>query len=290
MVDILITGTIIASPREVIRDGYVYVKDGVIEDVGGAPVPDDYTFAGLLLGGRGRIIAPGLVGLIDALAYPIRFERPSMTDRLSLYQSMDPGELATGALPAIYEAHLSGITTLIVEGIDYRVLDKIEEAVGGRYYLALPVCYKGDPTITRLHVLVADDKCNGRADVHERGGWGYNGDSRLLAMFSRISYSLANISGVYEMSYRLAELAGLEPPVIRRGRLAELVVYNTLRPPAMMLHTGNPGMLMEVYSSGARVESLIIGRDVLVDVGEHLYIADKQLDEARRIAEKLISR
>ncbi len=290
MVDILLTGTVLISSDKVVHDGYVYVKDGVIEDIGESPVPEDYTFAGLILGGRGRIIAPGLVGLIDALAYPIRLRMPDMADRLSLYTSTSSKELALAALPAVYEAHMNGITTLIIEGVDQRVLDIIEETVGGRYYLAMPACHNKESSTPRVKALVAGTRCLGDAHIYERNGWGYSNGSRVLALFTRASYSLTNLGNVYAMSHRLAEVLGLEPPVLRKGRLAEIVVYNTIKPPAMMLYTGDASLLINVYSSGARVESLVIGNDVLVDIGEHLYISDKQLEDSRKVIERLTSR
>jgi len=285
VIDILVTGSVIYTGSDVIRDGYILIKGGRIYSVGSMPVPEEFTYATLILGGPGRIVVPGLTALTDILAYPIRFKATSMAERIKFYRSVPREHLVRMALPAIYEAHTSGITSIIIEGIDPATVLSIRDLVGGLYGLAKPSCSDTGITGERIPglitlVRVSDESCRGE---------GVNiGSDDILSLVSRPTYTLYGVKNTYARSSRLRELLGIEPQGIREGIIAEVVVYNVSRPPGMLLEYTDIDVIREIYSIGSRVESLIIGDQVLVDGHEHLYIVEKDFNEARKISERYV--
>ncbi len=277
MIEVLITGSVIVTGREVVRDGYVYVKNGRILAVGSGTPPEDYTFAHLILGGHGRIIAPALTAIVDAPAYPWRLRLPRLADRAGLYRSLSRQEASTASLPAVYEAHVHGISRIVVEYHDPWLASDLAGRVGGFYHTARPACLEGRGDLT-----VAGEGCEGEADITYPAG-DAGGHGRVLALVGRPVVRPQG-PGVWEASENLRRLLGLQPGEIREGRIAEIAVYNTSRPPAMFLHQAPDEAIAGIHSLGLRVETLLAGEAILVDQGEHLYIAEKQFSEASRLA------
>jgi len=289
MVDILVTGSILYTGESVVKDGYVYVKNGRIIDLGGGGPPEDYTYATLLLGGPGRIIAPGLTAIIDAPAYPIRFLRPTLGSRVRLYHAMDDRTALTAALPAVYEAHLAGITRVVTEYTGPSLPYSLSNRVGGLYGLALPACTSQGVPEALPSVAVSGEGCEGEAPLQVVGDEAYHGGEPVLALLRRTSYTRLP-EDAYERSIRLRSLMGLPERVLEPGNPAELVVYNVARPPAMFLDYAGEEAIRKVYSSGARVESLVSGETVVVDQGDHLYIVERDFREARALLGRLLER
>ncbi|MEB3774170.1 MAG: hypothetical protein GSR86_04505 [Desulfurococcales archaeon] len=277
MIDILVTATLIYTGKEVIREGYVYVKGGRIAGVGQMPIPEDLTYATLQLGGEGRIVVPGLVAVLDAAAYPIRFYRPSMRKRIEFYKLLSPEDLARLSLPAVYEAHLSGITSILVEGLDPSLPNRLRDMVGGIYGLAKPGCLEdgqgGD------YVRVSDESCPGGVRIDS---------GEVLALSSKPAYTLASVEDPYKLSLGLRRQAGLGSQEIRPGETAEIAIYDASRPPGMLMEYAPLDVIERIYVYG-RVESLIAADSVLVDGHEHIVISDKDLREARKASIRLLS-
>ncbi len=295
MVDVLITGSVIFTGERFIRNGYVYIRDGRVDSVGEAPVPEEYTYATLILGGPGRIIVPGLTVLASVASYPLRLSMPSMGSRVKFYASNDLKTLILASLPAVYELHMSGATTIIVEGLTPELPLELSRLIGGFYGLAVPVCSGVEPRYVpglASAITIAGSECEGESDIVEINGRGFKGSSRLLSVFGGLSYTISKIGSedpwVESLELRRALL--LPPPAIKPGRVAEIAVYDVSRPPAMLLDMADESKVLKVYVSGARLETLIAGEDVLVDTGEHLYIVEKHFNEFRRLAEKLVSK
>ncbi|MCS7107256.1 MAG: hypothetical protein NZ902_04030 [Acidilobaceae archaeon] len=289
-VDILLTGSVIFTGERVLRRGYVYVKDGKIEGVGEGVVPEEYTYATLVLGGEGRIIAPGLAALASIATYPIRLRKPSMAERVRFYKSSGLKTLMTASLPAVYELHMSGVTVVIVEGLDVSLPLELSKTVGGFYGLAVPVCSGVQPDYVPGLVAVATlsgEGCEGEGEIREVEGKGMTKLGSVLSFFNSISFSLGSSPDPWEENVALRKALSLPPPVIKPGRIAEIAVFDASRPPAMLLDLADDRDIVKVYSSGARLESLIAGEDILVDTGEHLYITEKQFRETRNLAERL---
>lgn len=294
MIDILITGSVIFTGERLLRNGYVYVKNGKITAVGEGPVPEELTYATLILGGEGRAVVPGLAALAAASAYPLRLMKPSMSERVKFYREAGIKSLISAALPAIYELHMSGVTTIVVEGLKTDVPLELSKMIGGFYGLAVPACSGEEasfvPGIAAVSKIYSDD-CPGDGDLKEEGGEIYKGSSRLLSFFNDLSYvSKMRSVDPWQASESLRRALMLPPQVIKQGRMAEIAVFDVSRPPAMLLDMGSEGEIRSIYSSGAKLESLISGEDVLVDTGEHLYIAEKQFREARSMAERLMKK
>ena len=51
---VLINASAVYTGKELLKDAYVYIEDGVIKEVGPQPAPDEAQAATLLLGPRGR--------------------------------------------------------------------------------------------------------------------------------------------------------------------------------------------------------------------------------------------
>jgi len=282
VLEVLITGSVVYTGSEVVRDGYVYVKGGRVVAVGSGLPPEDYTFAHLILGGEGRVVAPSLTAIVDAPAYPWRFNVRGLGARVGLYRRLTQEEAFAASLPAVYEAHVHGVGRVVIEYSGAGLPGELAARVGGFYSLAYPACLGEAPSSPFGVVTVAGEGCGGDATVAYSGGSARAGDGEVLALVGRAVYRPSG-EGVEDASNRLRRLLGLAPASIKEGSQAEIVVYNAARPPGMFLdRADDPARL--AYESGLRAETLLLGDTVLVDQGEHLYIAEKQFSDARSLA------
>ncbi|MEM4426507.1 MAG: hypothetical protein QXV55_02835 [Acidilobaceae archaeon] len=291
--DILLTGSLVFTGKELIKRGYVYIRDGRIVGVGEEPYPDDYSYANLILGGPGRIIAPALTAIASLPYYPFRLRKSSMRERVEFYKSLDPTSLFMLSLPALYDLHTSGISTIVVETLDVEFPLRLSKEIGGLYGLALPACsdektkyVEGLVAITR----VSGEGCEGESDIVEIGGLGYYRGSRVLGFFSGYHYitSSGNTENPWLESLELRKALMLPSLEIKPGRIAEIAVFDGSRPPLLLAENDlDEDTIVNIYKLGLRVESLIVGDDVLIDTGDHLYITEKHFKEARDLGEKI---
>ncbi len=291
LVEVLITASaIILNENEIIKDGYLYIKDGIVEDFGEGVPPEDFTYATLVLGGEGRIVAPGLTTIASPATYPFRFTKPSLKDRIDFHKTLSPSDLALLSLAGIYELHLSGITTVIVEGLGYHFIERIRDMAGGRYGLAYPSCAGKPPNAPEWsvgNVLLADKTCEGGVwdvFIEDEGKHITFNNEEVLALINNFSYNIYGIKNVIERSNALRRILGLGETSIKKNSVAEIVIFNVKKPPAMFLEKAPKDIMLNVYSSGARVESLMVDDEVIVDGGEHLFIVDKHFSDIRKIA------
>lgn len=289
MFDVLITGSVLYTGSELIRDGYVYVKNGKVVDYGQSPVPEEYTYVNLIIGGSGRIIVPSLTALLDAASYPVRLASPSLRDRVRFYQDMSPSEALAIALPAVYEAHMAGIGYIILEYTSLELPNTLRSQIGGRYGLAYPSCMGDPPGDPPSVVTVYGEGCGDSGHVEVRGETGFIGGERVLALFHRKSYSRLDGDPLTESNI-LRRVMGLKPAGIERNERAEIAVYDASRPPGMFLDKAGEEVVRRIYVSGARLETLMVGDAILVDQGEHLYIVEKHFSEARRVGLRVLER
>lgn len=287
--DVLITGSILYTGREIIKDGYVYIKNGKIIDYGQSPVSEDYTYVNLILGGSGRIIVPSLTAVIDAAAYPLRLSSPSLKERVEFYGKIPPSEAVTLSLPAVYEAHMAGIGHVIIEYTSLELPNTLRSLIGGKYGLAYPSCVGKPPGEPPSVITVYGEGCGESGQVEVRDGSGYVSGERVLALFNRATYSRLEGDPLTE-SNRLREAIGLKPATIEKNERAEIAVYNASRPPGMFLDKAGEDVIRRIYVSGARLETLMVGDAILVDQGEHLYIVEKHFSEARKAGLRILER
>jgi len=276
MVDVLITGSLVLTGEESIREGYVYISDGVVKAVGSGLPPEDYTDATLTLGGDGRIIAPGLAVSADVAAYPVRFLKPSMARRLELYRALGDDALFTLSLPAVYELHLHGATTILVEVPNPSLPLRLADAIGGFYGHARPACIEGEeqrhPRLSGA-ITVGDESCPG---------------GERLMLESPPVYIPRLLQDPWAENLELRKRAGIPGGLLKEGERAEIAVFNAAKPPGMLLDKNPELELSQLFLLGLRVETLIAGEDVLVDAGEHLYIVTAHLDRARSLVARIL--
>ncbi len=280
-ISVLITASVVYTGKELVRDGYVYIEDGIIKDVGPQPVPDELQDATLIIGGEGRIVVPGLASVADVAAYPIRFERPSLLRRIEFYRRLSDRDLFALSLPGIYELHMMGVTTIFVESLTPSLPLELARQIGGFYGAARPSCseeYKVQPLL-RGAITIGGNGCP--------GGELKDGDLYNMVLTGREAYSLDGVADVLEASQRLRRAAGLPEALIQTGASAEIAVYDTSRPPAMMLYAADEDRVRRVYTLRASLESLVAGQDVLVEMGEHLRIGRKHLAESAQLMRRL---
>jgi len=267
--DVIITGSVVYTGGEVLREGYVYIKSGRIVDVGEGPVPEDYTYATLVLGGPHRVITPGLAVAADVATYNYRLLKPSARERGEILKRTSRERQFLASLFGVYELHLSGATTILVESLDASLVRAIEEAAGGFYGVAMPACW-GAP--------LPGDIAGVRVDLEGCEGGGV--DWREILYFeNRLAYSPIGEHDVWVRSMKLRQAAGLAGGTLKEGERAEVAVYDARLPPLAFIES-NPEAAVLAPTLGARVESLIAGDEVLVDAGQHLNISPKQLADA----------
>jgi len=295
LIDVIVLGSVVFTGDEVIREGYVYVRDGRVEDVGEQPPPEEYTYATLVLGGEGRIVVPGLTAVADAAAYVIRLLEPGMPDRLRFYRALDDRTMAHASLAGVYELHMSGVTSILLEGLSYGFISEVRNIAGGKYGLAVPTCSGTRPDTPEWSLgtlIVSDEQCEGESHIRLAAeSRSTDGGEEVLALVSPVSYSIAGYKGAWRASENLRRIMGLDPQGIRAGLLAEIVVFDARRPPGMLLDIMEDSwyrILPSLYEYGLRVESVMIGDDIVVDGGEHLNIVEKHFSEIRRMAGSLL--
>ena len=280
-ISILITASAIYTGREVLRDGYVYIEDGIVKDVGPQPPPDDVQDATLIIGGPGRVVVPGLTAVADVAAYGIRYSRPTIGRRVEFYRRLSDDELFKLSLPGVYELHMMGVTTIFVESLSPRLPFDLARKVGGFYGAARPTCveeFRVQPTLRGL-ISIGGGECPA-GDVAD-------GDRESLVLTGTGGYNIDGIADVLQASSKLRRLAGLPDPLIEPNSTAEIAVFDTSRPPAMFLYAAGEDLIRTVYTSRAYLETLIAGQDVLVEMGEHLRIGRKHLEEATNLVRRL---
>ena len=119
-VSILVYGSAVASPADglFIGEGFVYAEGGVVRRVGEGEPPAELEAAELVVGGRGRLVVPGLVSAhTHLLLYPLRHHLPhgdpastELAERLA--SSITAGEAYTLASLALYELTMHGVTVV----------------------------------------------------------------------------------------------------------------------------------------------------------------------------------
>ncbi len=281
MYSIMISGSALFTGEEVIRDAYVYIKDGIIKEIGERSKEMDLQEPSLVIGGEKRVIMPGLTAIASIASSPIRYYRPSMEERVRFYRLLSNEELFISSLPSVYELNMQGITTILGEAINPSFLVDLKEKVGGNYGVAIPSCVEGFkiPPALSGRVKISGEGCKGEGIDELSQGY--------IIFTRRVTYSMSGLENPYEKSEALRKEAGLARNVIKEGVEAEIVVFDASRPPAMMVYKGGEDEVKALYSLAPKVESLVVGQELLVDIGEHLRIGGKQLKVAEELGERV---
>jgi hypothetical protein len=278
---VLINAAAIYTGKELIKDSYVYIEDGIIRDVGPQPAPEEIQDATLLIGGEGRVVVPGLTAVADVAAYPLRYMRPKLTARMEFYRRLKDEELFTASLPGVYELHMMGVTTALVESLSPSLSLSLARRIGGFYGVARPSCseeFSLQPILRGL-VTIGGEGCP--------GGQVQDGDRGLLVLTGGGGYVMDGLGDVLSISQRLRRTAGLDEALIEPNRPAEIAVYDASKPPAMLIYRAGEDEIRRIYTSHAALESLIAGMEILVEMGEHMRIGRKHLHEAVQLYRRL---
>ncbi|MCE4627844.1 MAG: hypothetical protein F7C34_01665, partial [Desulfurococcales archaeon] len=131
--DILITGDAIFTGTELLRNAYLYIRDGKVEALGEGLPPEDATYASLVIGGPHRIVVPGIPWPVDPIGYLAKTPRCE-PEKISCEtrRALGPDE-ASASLAAVLEAHTHGIAVplLVVSSVSTAI--QIAEMLGGEY-------------------------------------------------------------------------------------------------------------------------------------------------------------
>jgi len=146
MVKILISNasilTMSAKHDLFINNGYVFIKDGVIEAVGKGEVPEEYQYPELLISGRGRLVMPGFSsGFTGISLYPLRYGLRSLSrDRVINYLStLTRTDVYYISILALTELLFKGITSLMVVDIFPDDIARAANDVGVPVTLSSPI-------------------------------------------------------------------------------------------------------------------------------------------------------
>jgi hypothetical protein len=271
MIDVLIQGDILFTGEEIIKDGYVYVKNGIVEDFGSGVPPEDYTFAMLIVGGPGRFIGPALLGAIDPLSYMFKRAscKPAREWDCNKRRRLSPEEEVLLSLPAIQEAHTVGIGRLFLVASRVSSIVNIAEKIGGSY---------GALILDECDEIVPHPRLESVRRAEESG---------VVPWICPLR-DLCRSSNPYRESAELARKLGVEPPIIKKSGKASIAVFSMRKSPLLGVSIIHPEDGELIYGLGARVESLLVGGEILVEVGEHLYIVEKTLKDAFKAASKVL--
>ncbi|MEB3789666.1 MAG: hypothetical protein GSR72_07230 [Desulfurococcales archaeon] len=261
MISILVTGDIVYTGNEILRNGYVYVRGGRVIDLGEGSPPEEYTYATLVLGGPGRIIVPGLRVVADPLLYPFRhteiYDSPC-----ELYRQLSPNEAFKLSLPGIYTLHMLGATSIAIRYVSENLPYSLKNSLDADFDLYKVEC--GDSGSNKL----------------ESGDVIVDPLNNLQAIKDPLDYSRI-----------ISERLGKEPPTISKNSIANIAVFNARSPPLFTVVEYSSRLdPAKLYGRAGWVESLLYGENILVDSGEHIYIVEKHLREAYSIATNIASR
>ncbi|MCE4608865.1 MAG: hypothetical protein F7C36_00585 [Desulfurococcales archaeon] len=261
MISILVTGDIVYTGSEMLRNGYVYVRGGRVIDLGEGSPPEEYTYATLVLGGPGRIVVPGLRVIADPLLYPFRYTE-LYDSPCKLYRQLSPSEAFKLSLPGIYTLHMLGATSVAVRYVSEDLPYSLKKSLDADFDLYRVECGDSGSDELESEEVIIDP----------------------LNDFQAIKDPL-------DYSRMVSKRLGKEPPMISKDSIANIAVFNARSPPLFTVVEYSSRLdPAKLYGRAGWVESLLYGENILVDSGEHIYIVEKHLREAYSIATNIASR
>ncbi|MCE4617096.1 MAG: hypothetical protein F7C32_00715 [Desulfurococcales archaeon] len=271
--DILIRGSLLLLDKtRFIKNAYIYIKNGVIEDYGEEPVPQDYEYATLVLGGENRVIAPAYgIPYTDALLYHIHpAERGTFEKRIKLIEKTDRETLLQSLYTVLYELSLHGVAVVGVETIEPSIV--LEAAKTSKVKIVPIGCKSGRCiAVSRIEPSVEYDEHRIYIDKLEELMIYRN---HIAPMFTkRFSYSVCALKPLelFSATQTAYALEGMKWG-ITKNTPAMITVYNFNDLP---LYRAGLVDLFDLIRTCKRVETLIAGQEIIVDGGEHLTIGKR---------------
>jgi hypothetical protein len=279
MVDILARGsTVFLDEYHFIRNGYVYIKDGVIEKVGEQPVPDEYEYATLVIGGPNRVIIPALgmaytdIGLYDIHPY----NRGFLDQRFEILEKR-ASEVTRFVNRGLYDLSIHGIGIVGVELPSYGLSIDIEKEVGIKINAIMKKCPGNENNCLEVRHLLEGEPNENTIYLDSSERTVFYGDLNAPAMVNRLSYNpcLAGPEGLLSNSKIAYKVRGMKWS-IADGHPAFIAIYNFNEPPSYLADTRTADII-DLLSTCKTVETLIVGEEIVVDAGEHLTIGKKNM-------------
>ncbi len=262
MTRIMVRGSLVSYPySETLRNAYLYLDGGRVQARGEEPAPPEHSYADLVVGGKNRLVVPGIVvGLVQATLYPFRHvvEDPSSAEKLGSIMDCRLAEKA--ALLTFSELALNGVALAGIKDPYPDCVKQAAEAVG------IKVVEAGGPT---LHP---------HAKEAPRGLFALGLDARISIDPRSTALHLSRVVGLEEAARSLfrREALGLEPYAVPGP--GDIVVLR----PRLPLTLRGKGIHHALLGGGLLVETLIVSGEPVVDGGELLTLEGAELEEAAR--------
>ncbi|MCE4614783.1 MAG: hypothetical protein F7B60_04565 [Desulfurococcales archaeon] len=282
MLDILVRGdSIFLDEYNLISNGYVYIKDGIIEKVGSQPVPEEFEYATLVIGGSNRVIIPALgiaysdIGLYDMHPY----NRGSLENRLHSLRRRDDAAIISSINRGLFDLNIHGVAIIGIEMPSYWIAVDLEEKTGVKVNAIMEKCPEdSNHCLVPKHLREGGNESNiiylnsSEQTVFYRG-------RTAPALVNRFSYNPCYMGADNLLSNtKIAfESRGLNWGIYERNP-AYIAVFNFNEPPHYLANL-TAADIMDVLSTCKRIESLIIENDLVIDAGEHLTIGRKNMGQ-----------
>lgn len=356
--------TMTTRRENLISRGYIFIDGGVIKSVGSGGPPDDIETPDLVIGGKGRLVIPGMVALYTRLSlYPFR-GAIAKTQRISeLLGSMSSTDIHLVSILSLAGLAMRGITAVLAvdtkvepvikasESVGLRVIaapclenpyerDQWGQEVGAAYrrwhrrsplsLITGSICskdaIKGDETSMApedMPLIVYGDSCMRirgdrilYVDPHPecdpdpyvsiytenhmdrwKPGAGYGIDSDISWSLTR-HFMVAKSRGYNPLDILgsatlwASDKVGLGSGVIEPGRPGDIVILDLTQPPWWV-----PGSLVDeliaadiAISSIPRVETVIVGGEIIIDNGEILSVGREIFSRAYNRIHEILGR
>jgi cytosine/adenosine deaminase-related metal-dependent hydrolase len=145
LVKILIEGAslvLLGERAEFVKQGYIYIENGVIKGLGAGRVPEEYQYPELLLSGSGRLLLKGFASGFTVLSlYPLRYKVDFVDWFLvkEILKSMQRSDMYYVATLSLAELVSSGVTEALVVDIYLDEVARAARDVGINVTLAPPL-------------------------------------------------------------------------------------------------------------------------------------------------------
>ncbi|MEB3799439.1 MAG: hypothetical protein LRS45_03830 [Desulfurococcales archaeon] len=281
MVDVLARGSMIfLDEYHFIRNGYIYIKDGVVEKVGSQPVPEDYEYATLIIGGPNRVIIPALgmaytdIGLYDIHPY----NRGFLDQRFRLLEER-ASEVKSYVNRGLFDLSIHGVGIVGVELPSYGLSLDLEREAGIRINAIMRKCPGTERNCLETKHLLEGEPAENTIYLDSSERIVFYKDLNAPAMVNRLSYNpcIAGPEGLLSNS-KIAYNARRMRWSIAEGQPAFIAIYNFNEPPSYLADTRTADII-DLLSACKTVETLIVGEEIVVDAGEHLTIGKKNMGQ-----------
>lgn len=133
---------ILGERAELIKNGYIYIENGVIKSFGAGKAPEEYQYPELLLSGSGRLLLKGFASGFTVLTlYPLRYKVDFVDWFLvkELLRSMRRSDMYYVAALSLAELVSSGVTEALVVDVYLDEVARAARDIGINVTLAPPL-------------------------------------------------------------------------------------------------------------------------------------------------------